>query len=115
MIDFRKRVIIYYDSMLKVEIPRVELFQKLAMSMVEGHPEPFDVRIEEEFPTQMNGFDCGVFVLKGIDYLSRFGKIVFDQKDVPYLRYLICYELLIGKFLPYEKKTPGKINFEEGI
>jgi len=66
----------------------------------------FSVEIEKNFPEQMNGYDCGVFVLKGIDSLSRFGRIIFDQKDVPLLRYLICYELIIGNFLPYDKQTP---------
>jgi Ulp1 family protease len=66
----------------------------------------FSVEIDKKFPEQMNGYDCGVFVLKGIDSLSRFGRIIFDQKDVPLLRYLICYELIIGNFLPYDKQTP---------
>lgn len=47
-------------------------------------------------------------MLKGIDYLARFGKVVFDQNDTNYLRYLVCLELVKGEFLPYAKQTPVK-------
>lgn len=117
-IDLLNRKITYYDSMRTSHIPNLDLYKDLAETILIERQgvtplgpgqELLTVEIERNFPSQMNGYDCGVFVLKGIDSLSRFGKIVFDQKDVPLLRYLICYELIIGNFLPYEKQTPQKL------
>jgi len=111
MIDFPGYRIIYFDSLTSSELPEQGIHVQLAKFINEKRRDPsLEYKIEKSlsFPTQMNGHDCGVFVLKGIDYLARFGRIIFDQKDTQYLRYLICYELLLGRFLPYEKQTPAK-------
>jgi sentrin-specific protease 1 len=45
-------------------------------------------------PKQKNTCDCGVFMLKGIDYLIRFNKLDFSQSDMRYFRICLLYELL---------------------
>ena len=52
-----------------------------------------------DFPRQNNAYDCGVFMLKGIELVSRIGRPAMDQSDAPYLRHQICYELLKGQLL----------------
>lgn len=59
----------------------------------------------QDNPTQMNGFDCGVFTCLAIDYLMRDVDFDFSQKDMPYLR-STC-------FLVFDKDSPlDKILYE---
>lgn len=46
---------------------------------------------------QENGYDCGVFVCKFMDYISRGQQITFSQKDMKYFRILIAGELFSEK------------------
>lgn len=50
-------------------------------------------------PKQKNGDDCGVFLCKFIDYISRDAPINFSQEDIIYFRYMIGVELMEGKLL----------------
>jgi hypothetical protein len=53
-------------------------------------------------PKQNNGSDCGVYVCKFMDYLSRdIQNINFTHEDVYYFRYLIAIEILEGKLMSY--------------
>jgi len=50
-------------------------------------------------PQQTNGFDCGVFMCKFMDYLARNEKINFTQDQINYFRYLMAVEIIEGKLL----------------
>lgn len=50
-------------------------------------------------PTQYNYADCGVFLCKFMDYISREESLTFDQEDITYFRILIGAELLKGEML----------------
>ncbi|GMI70304.1 EARLY IN SHORT DAYS 4 [Hibiscus trionum] len=48
----------------------------------------------EDLPAQENGFDCGMFMLKYIDFYSRGLSLCFDQGDMPYFRLRTAKEIL---------------------
>jgi len=50
-------------------------------------------------PQQNNGTDCGVFICKFMDCISRNEEIRFSQEDINYFRYLIGIELMEGKII----------------
>jgi Ulp1 family protease len=50
-------------------------------------------------PKQTNGYDCGVFMCKIMDYLARDELINFTQDDIKYFRYLMGREIMEGKLL----------------
>ena len=47
-----------------------------------------------EIPQQMNGSDCGMFACKYAEYIARRSKITFTQKDMPYFRRRMVYEIV---------------------
>ena len=55
--------------------------------------------INTGYPNQNNSCDCGMFMLRGIEFLSREEILDFGPEDMPYFRILIAYELIIGKLL----------------
>nr|CAD7261685.1 unnamed protein product [Timema shepardi] len=50
-------------------------------------------------PQQQNGSDCGVFTCIYAEYLSRKAELSFSQKDMPYFRQKMVYEILKSKLL----------------
>ena len=50
-------------------------------------------------PKQNNYYDCGVFVCKFMDYITREQKMNFTQVDMEYFRTLIGIELINGNVL----------------
>ncbi|CAD6231390.1 unnamed protein product [Miscanthus lutarioriparius] len=48
----------------------------------------------ENLPLQMNGWDCGMFMLKYIDFYSRDMDLTFGQKQMHYFRRRIAKEIL---------------------
>ncbi|KAE8660151.1 Ubiquitin-like-specific protease ESD4 [Hibiscus syriacus] len=48
----------------------------------------------EDLPAQENGFDCGMFMLKYIDFYSRGLRLCFDQEHMPYFRLRTAKEIL---------------------
>lgn len=56
-----------------------------------------------DVPKQKNGSDCGMFIIKYMDYITRDEKITFTQDDIPYFRILTGVELLKGEIFTYKK------------
>jgi hypothetical protein len=56
-------------------------------------------QIFSECPKQSNYSDCGVFLCKFMDYITRERKFDFSQKDMEYFRILIGVELIKGTVL----------------
>jgi len=52
-----------------------------------------------EAPYQKNSFDCGIFLCKYLDYLSRRVEFDFTNYDMPYFRMLIAIELVNGELI----------------
>ncbi|XP_016304729.1 sentrin-specific protease 2-like isoform X2 [Sinocyclocheilus anshuiensis] len=52
-----------------------------------------------EIPQQKNGSDCGVFVCKYADYISRGRNLTFRQSHMPYFRKAMIWEILNQKLL----------------
>uniref|UniRef100_A0A8C1QUR8 SUMO specific peptidase 2 n=1 Tax=Cyprinus carpio TaxID=7962 RepID=A0A8C1QUR8_CYPCA len=52
-----------------------------------------------EIPQQKNGSDCGVFVCKYADYISRGRNLTFRQNHMPYFRKAMIWEVLNQKLL----------------
>lgn len=46
-----------------------------------------------DIPTQQNGSDCGMFSCKFAEYASRAAEIDFSQKNMPYFRQRMVYEV----------------------
>ncbi|XP_021904883.1 ubiquitin-like-specific protease ESD4, partial [Carica papaya] len=50
--------------------------------------------IVEDLPEQENGYDCGMFMLKYIDFYSRGLGLCFNQEHMPYFRLRTAKEIL---------------------
>ncbi|AQK91535.1 Ubiquitin-like-specific protease ESD4 [Zea mays] len=48
----------------------------------------------ENLPLQENGWDCGMFMLKYIDFYSRDMDLIFGQKQMHYFRRRTAKEIL---------------------
>ncbi|KAL8580449.1 hypothetical protein ACOMHN_001218 [Nucella lapillus] len=55
--------------------------------------------IVKDLPQQMNGSDCGMFACMYAETLTRGDNITFTQKDMPYFRQRMVYEILKKKLL----------------
>jgi Ulp1 family protease len=51
-------------------------------------------------PRQENGYDCGVFMMRTAEYLSRGAELDFKQKHMAYFRRRTVLELLLKSLLP---------------
>ena len=51
-------------------------------------------------PHQQNGSDCGVFMMRTAEYLSRGARLDFKQKHMQYFRRRTVLELLHKSLLP---------------
>lgn len=103
MLDLVKGKATYCDSLSNPSIPSQKellgLARMLQTSRGNAQDEFCKITLHPTFCKQNNLVDCGVFMLKGIDELSRFSRLSFSQADVDYLRHLICFELIQGRFL----------------
>ncbi|XP_065531257.1 sentrin-specific protease 2 isoform X2 [Lathamus discolor] len=107
VIDVRKKTIKYFDSTAQrgdkicetlfqylqeesQEKRNLELtFSEWTLHSMESH----------EIPQQLNGSDCGVFMCKYADYISRDKPITFTQNDMPYFRRKMVWEIIHQQLL----------------
>ncbi|KAF8100807.1 hypothetical protein N665_0216s0007 [Sinapis alba] len=54
----------------------------------------WDMEYIKDLPLQQNGYDCGMFMLKYIDFYSRGLGLKFSQTDMPYFRIRTAKEIL---------------------
>ncbi|EAS02730.2 Ulp1 protease family, carboxy-terminal domain protein (macronuclear) [Tetrahymena thermophila SB210] len=100
--------IIYYDSLATDDRDYfnytkyfVDLMQNLQKDdgIAQENIKKYEL-INGETGFQQNGYDCGVFMLKGIHYRSS-GinglRLWIEQTDTQYYRYLIAFQLIQGK------------------
>ncbi|KAJ9583647.1 hypothetical protein L9F63_022013, partial [Diploptera punctata] len=53
----------------------------------------------QNIPQQMNGSDCGMFSCIYAEYICRNARFAFSQKDMPYFRRKMVYEIMKKKLL----------------
>ncbi|NXL63838.1 SENP2 protease, partial [Chordeiles acutipennis] len=107
VIDVRKKTIKYFDSMAQKGDKICEaLFQYLQEESREKRN--VELTLSEwtlhsmnsnEIPQQRNGSDCGVFMCKYADYISRDKRINFTQKNMPYFRRKMVWEIIHQQLL----------------
>ncbi|KFP61492.1 Sentrin-specific protease 2, partial [Cariama cristata] len=107
VIDVRKKTIKYFDSTAqKGEAICEALFQYLQEESREKRN--LDLTFSEwtlhsmkshEIPQQLNGSDCGVFICKYADYISRDKPITFTQNHMPYFRRRMVWEIIHQQLL----------------
>lgn len=101
-VDFRKRTIHYYDSLMSKGDKMHFLLQ--LQSYVEEESlgkknesidwNPWELVIAEDTPQQTNTSDCGVFICQFSECLSRDAPLAFGQQHMPYFRKRMVYEVL---------------------
>ncbi|KFQ84654.1 Sentrin-specific protease 2, partial [Phoenicopterus ruber ruber] len=107
VIDVRKKTIKYFDSMGQKGDKICEtLFRYLQEESREKRN--LELTLSEwtlhsmeshEIPQQLNGSDCGVFMCKYADYVSRDKPITFTQNHMPYFRKKMVWEIIHQQLL----------------
>ncbi|KAG8905948.1 Smt3-specific protease [Tulasnella sp. 403] len=101
-INMKKKRIEFYDSLrCRSEKVFILLRQYLELEHMDKKKKHFDFTgwenfYSEETPNQENAFDCGVFLCMFMEGLSRGEEVedfVFEQRDMPYLRQRMMWEI----------------------
>lgn len=108
MLEIDKKKFTYYDSVYK-NVTGKEIFATLArfFDLVVNYFYESNILmrktdwslVNDECPQQDGNDDCGVFVCKFMEYLSRNQMLNFKQEDIKYFRILIGVELIKGELL----------------
>ncbi|NWI97585.1 SENP2 protease, partial [Pitta sordida] len=113
VIEIRKKTIKYFDSLgqkgdnicktllqyLQEESREKRNLELTVSEWTLRNPKfPF-LYIPQEIPQQTNGSDCGVFVCKYADFISRDKPITFTQEHMPYFRRRMVWEIIHQQLL----------------
>ncbi|OXB83463.1 UNVERIFIED_CONTAM: hypothetical protein H355_006310 [Colinus virginianus] len=107
VVDVRKKTITYFDSLGKkgdkicetvLQYLQEESWekQKVKLSCSEWTLRNMEAH---EIPQQSNGNDCGVFMCKYADYVSREKPITFTENHMPYFRKRMVWEIIHQQLL----------------
>ncbi|KAJ0233051.1 Ubiquitin-like-specific protease ESD4 [Hirschfeldia incana] len=100
VINNRDRKFLYLDSLNGVDS---KILNALAKYLCDEAKEKsgkdidvssWDMEFVEDLPQQQNGYDCGMFMLKYIDFFSRGLGLYFSQEHMPYFRLRTAKEIL---------------------
>ncbi|XP_018478183.1 ubiquitin-like-specific protease ESD4 isoform X2 [Raphanus sativus] len=100
VINNRDRKFLYLDSLNGVDS---KILNALAKYLTDEAKEKsgkdidvssWDMEFVEDLPQQQNGYDCGMFMLKYIDFFSRGLGLYFSQEHMPYFRLRTAKEIL---------------------
>ncbi|CAN9516106.1 unnamed protein product [Ophioblennius macclurei] len=102
VVDFRKKAIMYFDSMGNNNDEACNvLLDYLEQESRDKKGKDLDTsgwtlhsKTRSEIPQQMNGSDCGMFTCKYADYITRDKQITFTQRNMPYFRKRMVWELV---------------------
>ncbi|XP_065863656.1 ubiquitin-like-specific protease ESD4 [Euphorbia lathyris] len=100
IINRKEKKFQYLDSLKGRDFEALEFLAKYFVDEVKDKcKKDIDVsNWEREFlvdlPTQQNGFDCGVFMIKYADFYSRDIGLCFSQEHMPYFRKRTAKEIL---------------------
>ncbi|XP_061909126.1 sentrin-specific protease 1-like isoform X4 [Entelurus aequoreus] len=107
VVDFRQKAVTYFDSMggNNDEACKV-LLEYLQQESKDKKGQELDTtgwtlcsKTRNEIPQQMNGSDCGMFTCKYADYITKDKPITFTQKQMPYFRRRMVWEIVNRKLL----------------
>ncbi|KAI1723736.1 sentrin-specific protease [Ditylenchus destructor] len=99
VVDLKEKCITYYDSMLGSDQGCLNLIKDyLKLEHKDKKHEEYDTSdwktvCRKDIPRQLNGSDCGMFSCKFAEFASRRAEIVFDQRNMPYYRRRMVYEI----------------------
>ncbi|CAG9534952.1 unnamed protein product [Cercopithifilaria johnstoni] len=105
VIDFKNRIIDYYDSMGGSNDRCLDILSEyLCEESLDKKKQEFDLSGWQlmnryDIPQQMNGSDCGMFACKFAEYASRRAQISFNQEHMPYFRERMVFEICRKKLL----------------
>ena len=100
VIEVREKTISYYDSLLGESSVAVKNLKRWIVDEAKNKlgedwdPEEWIEVYPKDIPLQMNGCDCGVFMLKYAEYLSSGAELAFDQKHMEYFRKRLVSDIL---------------------
>ncbi|VVB01534.1 unnamed protein product [Arabis nemorensis] len=101
VINMKERKFLYLDSLNEADTTKIlnALAKYLVDEVMDKNGKDIDVRswgceFVKNLPRQHNGYDCGMFMLKYIDFYSRGLSLDFSQKDMPYFRLRTAKEIL---------------------
>ncbi|EFO98019.1 CRE-ULP-1 protein [Caenorhabditis remanei] len=105
IIDMKEKKIQFYDSLYAgntVVLPALKNY--VASESMDKKKVPFDfagwtIEQMEDIPRQQNGSDCGVFTCQFAEWASRRTTPRFTQKNMPYYRKRMVYEIVSSKLL----------------
>ena len=120
VINLMKKPGVYYYDSLGRENPKFlkDLLNYLELEHMDKKKKTFDTsdfKLEnvKDIPNQSNGCDCGMFVLKYAEYLSRNASITFTQKDISYFRQTMVFEIIKNNIIDYGNR--GCQVFKRGV
>jgi len=108
VINFKLKRFEYYDSLFGHEGSILQDLRKwLCDESLDKKKVAFDTsdwtdlafKSQSGNPRQQNGHDCGVFMARTADYLSRNGLLDFSQANMPYFRRRMVLEILTTTLL----------------
>ncbi|KAK7010031.1 sentrin-specific protease 1-like isoform X1 [Biomphalaria glabrata] len=105
IVNMEKKVITYFDSMggKNPNCLRAVLNYLRDESVAKNQPQfqekEWEIKHAEDNPQQMNGGDCGMFMCKYAEYITRGKEITFTQEHMPYFRRRMVYEIVSKKLL----------------
>ncbi|KAI3864572.1 hypothetical protein MKX03_017029 [Papaver bracteatum] len=90
----------YFDSLKGIDYQVLEALARYYMDEVKDksgediNTTSWTFECPHDIPTQENGSDCGMFMIKYADFFSRGLSLCFSQKDMPYFRERTAMEIL---------------------
>ncbi|KFK39004.1 hypothetical protein AALP_AA3G188100 [Arabis alpina] len=100
VINNRDQKFLYLDSLNGVDPVILNALAKYLVDEVKEKSgknidvSSWDMEFLEDLPQQQNGYDCGMFMLKYIDFFSRGLGLCFSQEHMPYFRLRTAKEIL---------------------
>ena len=106
VVNFEKKRLELHDSMGVTErcffgLMRNYLTEEAKKQKVPFNLEGWQDHVSTDSPEQHNGFDCGLFMARYAEYLSRRVPFTFDQSNMPYFRTRMAFEVLTQNLLPH--------------
>ena len=103
--DLKKKKCSYYDSLAGSNEQCLKLlFTYLKFEHNRRLGRLMDIRawetkIEKDIPLQVNRYDCGMFLCKYAECITRRAKMSFQQSDMTYYRQRMVYELVKSQLM----------------
>ena len=105
-IDFKGKTIEYFDSLNKDPKQYFKVIREYLMAEAEAVSDEMidlrswkDINHEDRYPQQHNFSDCGVFVIKCMDWICDRLYPDYSNDDMKYFRRRLMIEMIIGRTL----------------